>query len=45
MLRERGKLNDNVGDGILLKCILKKPVGRVWAGFFWLWIGIGGGFS
>jgi hypothetical protein len=40
ILRERGKLKDTVGDGILLKCMLKKPVRRAWAGFFWLGIGI-----
>jgi len=45
ILRERGKLKDIVGDGIILKCMLKKSVGRVWAGFFWLRIMIGGGFS
>ena len=28
-----------------LKCMLKESVGREWARFFWLRIGIGGGFS
>ena len=45
ILRERGKMKDTVGDGIILKCMLKKSVGMVWAGFFWLRVGIGGGFS
>jgi hypothetical protein len=31
-------------DGrIILKCILKKPVGRAWTGLIWLRIGTGGG--
>jgi hypothetical protein len=43
-LRERDSLGDlGVNGRIILKCILKKSVGRSWIGLLWLRIGTSGG--
>lgn len=42
-MKERDHFEDLYLDGrIILKQILKKQCGKVWAGFIWLRIGTGG---